>query len=108
MTFAKSEALRSLYSYYKSKIQVVQEQKTQKIYKITHTWLAQKGKYQTLMADVPGSILIGGNICCYFHMGKPLMPVLPSSCVCEKPELRIIHEFSSFFVEGLGKGQRMS
>ena len=40
--------------------------------------LAQLDKYQTEMAEVPSSILIGDDIVCLFfcfHLVKPLMPI---------------------------------
>ena len=41
------------------------------------------------MAEVPGSIPTGGNtllLIFYFHVVKPLMPILPILCISENPE----------------------
>ena len=56
--------------------------------------LAQKGDHQTKIPEVSISILTAGNILLLFcHVGKPLKPILPILCVCEKPFFALAASF---------------
>ena len=100
----KTETLGSLYSpalliptkSSKSKNQVMQKQKSKDPLQVAHARLAQKGECWTWNQGLIrglGSILTRGNILSldlfYFHIVKPLMPILallPMLCLCENPK----------------------
>ena len=59
-------ALVVLTNWYKSKIEVMQEQKTQ----VAHASMVQRAEHQIQMAEVLGSKLIGVTYCCWIFLSS--------------------------------------